>query len=483
MRNKVVIASLAAATLASLSVWAIDRQFVKEYNIRAAAMSKSVNENDISFYRNNQIIVFKPNVKGKSKKPVPYTCSVKPNGDLTKPKYSKELAKLGFTGTVAYDDANGKMYMSRYNSQERNYALYEVEGTKGKWSEPVQMNIEGTGSKRGKKSYMLTAGWNYRVKGLTGFTNPSLAMNGNRIYFTSKLSRKGEGNVGRSDIYYVDKKEDGTWTRPKNAGKNINSHGNEDYAFSLGDTVLYYMSTKRGKVDIWKSYNVNGEWLEGDALLAPINSSGDDRNLIADAHNIFLISNRDQRGHDDVWLFRHKPDTAIIPNPVPIPPDPEPLPKVDIKKDWNFVLFYFDFDKDILTEEFLRQFDELVAEMKQFPGETFEIAGHCDQRGSDQYNQRLSERRANHVKYLLMQEGFPAENLVAKGFGEKMPIVADPKSEDEFQLNRRVEVRILSAVKDTTMKRDSVLTTREQAEEQMPADYKMSPDAPSLGRK
>lgn len=481
MRNKVIIVSLAAISLVSIGLFAIDRKFVQEYNIRAASMSKSVDENNISFYRNNQIILFKPNTKGKSKKPVPYTCTIKPDGDLSKPKFSKELSKLGFTGTVAYDSVNGKLYMSRYNNQEHDYALYESEGAKGKWSEPVQMKIDGTGTKRGTKSYMLTAGWNYRERGLTGFRNPSIAMGGNRIYFTAKLSRKGEGNVGRTDIYYIDKKPDGTWTRPTNCGKKINSYGNEDYAFCLGDTVLYYMSTGRGNVDIWKSYLINGEWIKGDVILDPINTHARDYNLIADANNIFLISNRDEKGHDDVWLFRHNPDTAIIPNPVPIPPDPEPMPIVDIRKDWNFVLFYFDFDKDVLTEEFLRQFNELVTEMRQFPGETFEIAGHCDQRGSDRYNQKLSERRANHVKNMLIQEGFPSYQLVAKGFGEKLPIIAAPKSEDEFQLNRRVEVRILS--KDTSsVSSDSVRTSREEAEKQMPEDYKMSPDAPSLGK-
>ena len=125
----------------------------------------------------------------------------------------------------------------------------------------------------------------------------------------------------------------------------------------------------------------------------------------------------------------------------------------------------------MLTQQFLDQFHELVNEMKQFPGETFEIAGHCDQRGSDAYNMKLSDKRAKFVRKMLMEEGFPGNKLVTKAFGESVPVVADPKSEDEFQLNRRVEVRILPRVSASAQ--DTVRTSRDEAEKQMPADYKI----------
>lgn len=478
MSTKVFIAATTIAALTTFNVWAIDRQFQQGYDLKAAAISKNVNENNISFYRNNQLLIFKPNEKKNKSKLEPFTVNIKPDGDLSKPKASKELSKMGLAaGTVAYDSINNILYFAKYNSIEHDYALYQAQGTRGKWGEVEKMRIDGVGTERQKKSFILTAGWNYKAKGLTGFRNPSIAKDGKRIYFTAKLGRNN-GNIGSTDIYYIDKKNDGTWSYPQNAGKNINTHGREDYAFSVGDSVMYYTSTGRGNVDLYKSYWRDGAWTKGENILAPINSHARDQNLIACNDRLYFVSNRDPRGADDIWLFRKQPDTALIPNPVPIPPEPEPEPIYELKKNWNFVLFYFDFDKDVLTPEFLEQFEELVSEMKQFPGETFEIDGHTDNRGSDKYNQKLSERRAGFVRKLLIQEGFPANKLVSKGFGESNPVVPNAKSEDEHQLNRRVEVRIIPA--DSSIQKalnDSVKATREEAEEQMPADYKLAPDA------
>ena len=468
-----VLSAIALSSMLTIDVHAVDRQYMNQ-DLKAASINKAVNENSISYYKNGQILLFKPNPKSKGNKPEPFTCTIKPNGDLGKPKYSKELPKLNIApGTVAYDSVSNVMYFSKYTSEEHDYALYQTGGggKKGKFANVEKMRIDGVGTERGKKSFLLTAGWNYKVKGLTGFRNPSLANGGNRLYFTAKLNRKKNGNLGQTDIYYIDKKADGSWSYPVNAGKSINSYGREDYAFCVGDTVLYYMSTRKGNADIYKSYLINGEWLRGNNLPAPYNSAARDENLIADANTLYFVSNRNPKGHDDIYLFRKRPDTAVVPDPVPIPAEPEPEPIVELKKDWNFVLFYFDFDKDVLTQEFLDQFHELVTEMKQFPGETFEIAGHCDQRGSDKYNMKLSDRRARFVKKMLMEEGFPGDKLVTKAFGERVPVVENPKGESDYQLNRRVEVRILP--REIKKETPAVKITRDQAEEQMPEDYRI----------
>jgi len=446
MRNKLINLLLASTVVLSSIMHAtdIDDKYRKGYDLVAASINTAAKENSISFYRNNQIILLKPDPKGRNNKPVPFTATVKENGDLGKPKLSKELAKLGITGTVAYDSVAGKMYFSKYNSIEKDYALYESTVKKGKWQEPTQMKIEATGGQRKQNSFMVSAGWSYKTIGLTGFKNPSLAKNGKRVYFTAKIRPKEYGNIGGTDIYYVDQKEDGTWSKPINAGKSINTSAKEDYAFCVGDTLLYFSSMGKGGIDIFKSRFVNGQWTKAVNLNKPYSSSLNDFNFIANDKFIYLVSTRNMKGKDDIYLFRKQPDPVVIPPPVAIPPEPEPDPVVEIKQNWNFVLFYFDFDKDVLTDEFIKQFKELVDEMKQFPGETFEVAGHTDQRGSDKYNQKLSEHRANFVKQLLVKEGFPADKIVTKGFGKKMPVVEDPKSEDDYAQNRRCEIRIIS---------------------------------------
>lgn len=445
MKNKFITLLFALTTVLSSNVFAIDEKYNQGYDILPASINTAAKENNISFYRNNQMILLKPDPKGKDNKPVAFTCTIKENGDLGKPKLSKELSNLELSGTVAFDSIAGKMYFAKYNSVEKDYALYSSTVEKGKWGAPVQMIIEGTGGKRGDNQFMLNAGWSYRQIGLSGFKNPSIAKGGKRIYFTATIRLKEYANVGGTDIYYIDLKEDGTWGKPTNVGKGVNTAVKEDYAFCVGDTILYYNTQGKGGVDIFKSTLVDGKWSKGVALSKSFCSGMNDFNFIGNERMAYVVSNRNMKGKDDIYLFRKQPDPVVIPPPVPIPPDPEPAPVVVLAKNWNFVLFYFDFDKHVLSEDFLREFSSLVEEMKQFPGETFEIAGHTDQKGSDKYNQKLSVHRANFVKTMLVKEGFPADKLVAKGFGESMPVVDDPKSDEDFAQNRRCEIRIISA--------------------------------------
>jgi outer membrane protein OmpA-like peptidoglycan-associated protein len=72
----------------------------------------------------------------------------------------------------------------------------------------------------------------------------------------------------------------------------------------------------------------------------------------------------------------------------------------------------------------------------------FQIAGHTDASGADDYNRQLSERRANAVMQYLIENGVDPRRLVAVGYGEDMPLVTDnPRHSD----NRRVEIRNLGA--------------------------------------
>ncbi len=422
-----------------------EEKYLIGYDLVPASINTSAFENSISFYKNNQIILMKPDTKGKSKRPVPFTATIKENGDLGNPKVSKDLGKLKNTGTIAYDSVNNIIYFAKYDRMQKDYILCEAKTVKGKLA-VSKMKIDGTFDGRGENQFMVDAGWSYRTIGLAGFKNPSIAKNGNRVFFTAAIKQKEYNSLGSTDIWYVDKKEDGTWTAPINAGKNVNTSVKEDYAFCLGDSVLYFCSTtNKTGIELFKSkLEKNGEWGKSEKLAGHFSSNMNDYNLIINKKNAYFISNRNPKGKDDIYLFVKKPDPPVIPPPIAVQPPPPPQDKETKMKEWHFTLFYFDFDKDVLSEEFTRQFKELVAEMKEFPGETFEVAGHTDQRGSDAYNQKLSDHRAQFVKDLLIKEGFPAENLIAKGFGEKMPVVTDPKSEDEFAQNRRCEIRILS---------------------------------------
>jgi outer membrane protein OmpA-like peptidoglycan-associated protein len=70
-------------------------------------------------------------------------------------------------------------------------------------------------------------------------------------------------------------------------------------------------------------------------------------------------------------------------------------------------------------------------------GKTITIEGHTSISGSPEYNQKLSERRAESVKRYLVSRGVPAEQLRAVGYGESRPLTTDPSPEAQ-KLNRRV---------------------------------------------
>ena len=101
----------------------------------------------------------------------------------------------------------------------------------------------------------------------------------------------------------------------------------------------------------------------------------------------------------------------------------------------------FAFDKFDLNDEARAMLDEVVAWLQDNPELTVEIGGHTDNRGSDEYNQKLSENRAKAVYDYFVQHGVEAGRLSYKGYGESQPIATND-TEEGRQANRRVELKL-----------------------------------------
>jgi len=84
---------------------------------------------------------------------------------------------------------------------------------------------------------------------------------------------------------------------------------------------------------------------------------------------------------------------------------------------------------------------KLSAFLNQYPNRTVIIEGHTDSVGSESFNQRLSERRADAVKAYLLAQGIAANRIVAVGKGETVPVASNDTASGR-QMNRRVEVII-----------------------------------------
>lgn len=102
----------------------------------------------------------------------------------------------------------------------------------------------------------------------------------------------------------------------------------------------------------------------------------------------------------------------------------------------------FDFNKSNVKEGSQADIKSLADFMKQYPQTTTTVEGHTDAIGSDAYNQGLSERRANAVRDVLVnQHGIDSNRVSSVGYGESRP-VADNQSESGRAVNRRVEAEV-----------------------------------------
>ncbi len=103
----------------------------------------------------------------------------------------------------------------------------------------------------------------------------------------------------------------------------------------------------------------------------------------------------------------------------------------------------FGFDSTQLRPDVKEQIRELADVLKEYEETTIIFAGHTDSRGSKEYNQKLSLRRAKSVALYAAKQGVDATRFQIVGYGETQP-VADNSTEYGRQQNRRVEIAIIA---------------------------------------
>lgn len=143
---------------------------------------------------------------------------------------------------------------------------------------------------------------------------------------------------------------------------------------------------------------------------------------------------------------------AVAPQPAPISPPPMKPATIVVTLQSDTL---FEFDSSVISGEGKQQLDEqVVAKMNEFPQiEMVHITGHADRIGSEAYNQKLSQRRANAVRDYLVGQGIAGSRTESVGLGESSPAVScadiagrnnskNTKLVDCLKPNRRVEVRI-----------------------------------------
>lgn len=384
-------------------------------------------------------------------------CTLKSNGRWSEPNalYIKNYAKYDrgrqSGATMAHDGKTLLLYMTPEQGGENNDIYVCFLTPDGSWTEPKSL------------------GKTINLPDHDEMT-PYVASDGETLYFSSNRP----GGLGSNDIYMT-KRLDKTWTKwsePVNLGSPINTE-QWDAFFTLDAGGEYaYLTTSLntyGESDIVRvkllerekpnpvvmvSGNVYNQKTKeplsasllyetlpdgvevGNAVSSELDGSFKivlpyDKNysIRATADKFFAVSenlNLDslvKAGYKEI----HK-DLYLVP--------------IEIGSVVRLNNVFFDFDKwDLRPESFL-ELDRVVKLLKENPAIEIEMSAHTDSRGSDEYNFKLSDNRARSVMEYIISKGIHASRIISQGYGETKPVV-DNDTDDNRQLNRRVEFKIL----------------------------------------
>ena len=124
------------------------------------------------------------------------------------------------------------------------------------------------------------------------------------------------------------------------------------------------------------------------------------------------------------------------PAPKPEPPAPKPPPQPPQPAESPLKDIFFDFDKSLIRSDAKKSLDENVRWLKANPKAAITIEGHCDERGTREYNLGLGERRAKAAQNYLVAAGIDAKKIKTISYGKERPFVPG-HDESAWKWNRR----------------------------------------------
>jgi peptidoglycan-associated lipoprotein len=137
---------------------------------------------------------------------------------------------------------------------------------------------------------------------------------------------------------------------------------------------------------------------------------------------------------------------SVVQAPPPAAPPPAPAPArddaADVRRLLSGPLAHFSFDRADLTEGAQQKLQEVATALRAQPGTRIQVAGNCDERGTEEYNLQLGSRRAEVAKRYLVALGVEADRIETISYGEERPV--DPEhNEAAWAANRRDDGQVL----------------------------------------
>jgi len=263
---------------------------------------------------------------------------------------------------------------------------------------------------------------------------PTFRPNGD-LYFSSN----GHHGMGGLDIYCATQDEENRWSIT-NLQAPVNS-ANDDFGMTFeGELTRGYFSSNRGDARGWDHiysfylpetvHNLTGwvyekdgyELTEGTVYL--IGNDGTNERLSVKTDGSF--TKRITPGVSYVMLgsckgFLNYKQELTADSTVEDREYVLQFPLSSITKPVLIENIFYKFDSAELTDSSTVALDELVRLLTDNPGTVIELGAHCDYKGRDEYNELLSQRRAESVVNYLISQGIEADRLVPKGYGESTP--------------------------------------------------------------
>jgi len=345
------------------------------------------------------------------------------------------LNTAGYDGVRAVNNSVTRLYLQNQ---------YRADGTRGKgfsvseraadgsWQYPVPLEIE-----------------NY----YNDTTVATMAVSNDEKVLILSLKRKD--SKGGHDLYVSFRTGPYSYSEPKLIDA-LSTTGDEIAPYiGFDDCTLYFPSTGRDAEnslhDIFITHRLDSSWFnwsEPVRVPAPINTPSADFyfNLSARGDTVYLSSWHESStrgfGRSDIWKVhlpeRYRPGTFLLAGEPPYTTPSTPATGSLLRMD----NLYFDVGKATIQTQSQDVLERLLELMKAYPTLRIEIQGHTDSDGGAEQNLKLSQERATSVVNYLVKRGISPKRLVAKGYGESMPI-APNTTEEGKQLNRRVMILVL----------------------------------------
>lgn len=475
----------------------INGAFAQNVEISTVDFNSSFDDFNSNIAQNGRVIYFTSDRK--SGKQQVFVVEKTENGWSTPEAIKGTVNDGSQIGAVALTSDGQFMVFAAFEHEAGGFGrtdLYSAEKVQGKWqyiknlgsninteaweSQPMISNdgnilfftSDRAGGFGGTDIYMSTKtpeGWSRAVNVDKNINSeydemtPVIGVDNNNFTFTSNR----QGGLGGFDIY-ISKFKGNTFSVAKNAKEPINSNGDEYYYYSMPNSDIAYFSSSRrggsGKLDIYKAlpnpYNSDAVFmLNGVVRDIKTNEPLGANIIITDlstGKKVAELRSDDNTGEYYVILQQaRKYSITASRKDYLFFSEMYEIPKTDKGKEQTKdiylspivggntrLLIFFDFDKSKLQDESIPELNRVIDFLKENTYVKIMLEGHTDDKGSTDYNEKLSSDRAKSVKEYLINNGIDSDRIQTIGFGLKKPLSKE-KTEEARAQNRRVEMKII----------------------------------------